>query len=252
MCLLFSLTQAPAKHLPCTANGIVEECLLHSSFEGLSVPADTLTDVLEHLCIIGETALTTTSLPLLHAQCRVFIVPALLPAVSLMAPMRAEEPALHRPSSPFLTDPLAASSISLQLPREAILILSRSRVLLTTFIPALCHSLSKSPIFASSGVFVIHEAAFDQIIINPHEDVQLNVQVFEPHSDILGAYSGIKVDVGLPDQHLESVLRHLMHAVSLVEEAYGPVGAEWATPCLQGREPPHPLKVPTYSSVQAL
>ena len=241
------LVQALPQYLPSTAHEVVEECLLLSSLEGLPVPAEVLTDVLQHLCIIGEAALTTAPFPLQHTRCRVFLVPALLPKVTLKATLRTEgtlphSSTLDRPSTSALPDPFSAGSLPL-------LILSRSRVLLTTFIPALCHSLSTSPFYASSGVFDVHEVAFNQIAINPHQDVQLNVQVFEPHSIILGSHSGIKVEVGLSPQHLEPVVRHLMHAVSMVEEAYGPVGVEWATPCLQGGDSPHPLKVPYITCV---
>ena len=223
---------------------MVEECLLHSTFEGLPIPAEILTDILQHLCIIGEVAVTTAPFPLQHTQCRVFLLPALLPNVVLKPHLRTEETSQpDRPPASSSRDPLATSTLSSLGQEDPLVILSRSRILLTTFIPALCQSLSKSPIYSSSGVFVVEEAAFNQIIIHPHKNVQLHVQVFEPHSNILGSHSGIKVGMELSPQHLDPVIRHLVHAVSLVEQAYGLVGAEWATPCPQRGDSPHPFKV---------
>ena len=249
MCLLLvSLIQAPTQYRPSTVNGVVEECLLHSTFEGLPIPAEILTDILQHLCIIGEAAVTTAPFTLQHTHCRVFLLPALLPNVVLKPHLRRDGIAPNgsqpdRPPASSSPDPLTTSTLSSLGQEDPLVILSRSRVLLTTFIPALCQSLSKSPVYSSSGVFVVEEVAFNQIIIQPHKDVQLHVQVFEPHANILGSHSGIKVGMELSHQHLDPVIRHLVHAVSLVEQAYGLVGAEWATPCPQKGDSPHPLKV---------
>ena len=81
-------------------------------------------------------------------------------------------------------------------------------------------------ILSRSRVFVVEEVAFNQIIIHPHKNVQLHVQVFEPHANVLGSHSGIKVGMELSPQHLDPVIHHLVHAVSLVEQAYGLVGEE--------------------------
>ena len=68
-------------------------------------------------------------------------------------------------------------------------------------------------------MFVVEEVAFKQIIIHPHKNVQLHVQVFEPHSNIRGSHSGIKVGMELSPQHLDPVIGHLVYAVSLVEQS---------------------------------
>lgn len=252
LCLRFvclcPLIQAPTQYLNSTVHGVVEECLLRSTFEDLPIPADILTDILQHLCIIGEAAVTTAPFTLQHTHCRVFLLPALLPNVVLKPHPRTEGTAPNgsqpdRPPASSLPDPLTTSTLSSLGQEHPLVILSRSRVLLKTFIPGLCQSLSTSPIYSSSGVFVVEEVAFNQIIIHPHKNVQLHVQVFEPHSNILGSYSGIKVGLELSPQHLDPVIRHLVHAVSLVEQAYGYVGAEWATLCPQKGDSPHPLKV---------
>ena len=242
--------QAPPQYLPCTVHGVVEECLLNSSFEGLPVPTEVLTNILLHLCIIGEVAVTTAPYSLQHTQCRVYFVPALLRAVAVTAPLRTEQatPSSSTPVQPSTSaspGPLASDNLSSVRQEDPLLILSRSRVLHTTFIPALCRALSESPVYSTSGVYLVHDAAFNQISIRPHKNVQLNVQVFDPHSNILGSHSGIKVEVDLAPQHLEPVIRHLMHAVSLVEQAYGLMEVEWATPCPQRGDSPHPLPVRT-------
>ena len=40
----------PPRYLPRTVKGVIEECL-HSTFEGLPIPTEFLTDILQHLCI---------------------------------------------------------------------------------------------------------------------------------------------------------------------------------------------------------
>ena len=136
--------QGPPQYLTSAVNGVIEECLLHATFEGLPIP-EILTDILQHLCIIGEAAVTTAPFPLQHTHCRVFLLPELLPNVVPKPHLRTEGTAPN----------------------------------------------------GSQGVFVVEEVAFNQIIIHPHKNVQLHVQVFEPHSNILGSHSGIKVGMEL-------------------------------------------------------
>ena len=53
MCLLdLSPHLAPPQCLPNAVNGVVEECLLHSTFKGLPIPTEILTNILQHLCTL--------------------------------------------------------------------------------------------------------------------------------------------------------------------------------------------------------
>ena len=81
---------APSQYLPNAVNGVIEECLLHLTFEGLSVAAEILTDILQHLCIIGEAAVTTAPFTLQHTHCCMFLIPALLPNVVPKSHLRTE------------------------------------------------------------------------------------------------------------------------------------------------------------------
>ena len=70
MCLLdLSPHPAPPQYLPNAVNVVIEECLLHLTFEGLPIPTEILTNILQHLCIIGVAAVTTAPFTLQHIHC---------------------------------------------------------------------------------------------------------------------------------------------------------------------------------------
>ena len=95
---------------------MVEECLLHSTFEGLLIPAEILNDILQHLCIIGEAAVTTAPLTVQHTHCCMFLLSALLPNVVLKPHLRRDGTAPNgsQPNGPPVLsspDPLTTSTL---------------------------------------------------------------------------------------------------------------------------------------------
>ena len=118
MCLPdLSPRPAPPHYLTSTVHGVVEECLLHSTFEGLPITAEILTDIIQHLCIIGEAAVTIAPFILQHTHCCMFLLPALLRNVVLKPHLRTEGTApngsqRNRPPASSSTDPLTTSTLS--------------------------------------------------------------------------------------------------------------------------------------------
>ena len=96
MCLLdLSPHPAPPQYLPNAVNVVIEECLLHSTFKSLPIPTEILTNILQHLCIIGVAAVTTAPFTLHHIHCHVILLPALLPNIVPKPYLRTEGTAFN-------------------------------------------------------------------------------------------------------------------------------------------------------------